>query len=627
VTSSNTRTLPATPRRAATWPQTATLIAASLGFAVIQLDVTVVNVAVKQIGATFGGGVTQLQWVVSAYTLMFAALILTAGSLGDRFGARRVLCAGFAVFVTASMACGLAPGIAALIAARAVQGIGAALLGSCSLALINQTFPDPGRRARAIGQWAAGASAALSGGPVLGGILIATLGWRSIFFINGPIGLSGLWLAWRYAPRTPGATHRRMDLGGALTAITALAAFATAVIEAGAYGFTSPWVLGALALSLLAAAAFIRTQARAADPMLPLALFRKRRFVSPVAIGFLVNVCFYGLLFLFSLLFQDHDGMSALQAGLAFLPMTAAILSANLLSGRISAAVGPAGAILIGLAAMAAGCAGLLPTGPATAYPAMLAQQILLGGGLGLLVPPLTGLLLSSAERSRSGVASGALTAFRQAGSLLGVALFGSLASHGHFYTGLRSTLWISVAILITSAALTRLPARSSRVTAGHLPGGSRPRLDGQGGHPLELISACAVAGRLGDPLQHRAGVAGKRRRVSVRGQDARVDVSSDALLVDCDVAVTDLPELLRHVDVVGVVGRAQQHAAARPTGPRVLLGGLVQYPGNGLLRSGLLGQRAGDPSAVADAVGLDYLVEQRFLVAEGRVQAAYADT
>ena len=464
MTSPDTRALAAASRRSGSWPQNAALIAASLGFAVIQLDVTVVNVAVRPIGRVFGGDVSQLQWVVSAYTLMFAALILTAGSLGDRFGARRVLCAGFVVFVVASMAGGLATSMDMLIAARAVQGIGAALLGSCSLALLNQVFTDPGRRARVIGQWAAGASAALSGGPVVGGVLIATLGWRSIFFINGPIGLAGLWLAWRHAPAVAGTTGRRADLWGAATAIIALASFAAAVIEAGSYGFASGWVLGGLALSLLAAVAFVRVQARAADPLLPLGLFRRRRFASPVAVGFLVNICFYGLIFLFSLLFQAHEGMSALQAGLAFLPMTAAILAANLLSGRITAAIGATGAIWAGLAAMIAGCAGLLPVTTATGYPALVAQQVLLGGGLGLLVPPLTGLVLSSAERSRSGVTSGALTAFRQAGSLLGVALFGSLANGARFFSGLHSAVWASVAVLAASAAVAALGATRDRL-------------------------------------------------------------------------------------------------------------------------------------------------------------------
>jgi DHA2 family methylenomycin A resistance protein-like MFS transporter len=343
--------------------------------------------------------------------------------------------------------------MAMLIAARAVQGLGAALLGSCALALLNHSYTDPRQRTRAVGQFVAGASAALSGGPVIGGFLIAAFGWRAIFFINVPLGAAGFWLALRYASETDRSARRRVDSRGAALATIALAGFATSVIEAGSYGFASPWVLAGLGCSLAAAVAFVAVETRTASPMLPMSLFRRPGFATPVTIGFLVNVCFYGLIFLFSLLFQAQHRMSALETGLAFLPMTAAILGANLISGRVNAAIGPQRAILVGLAAMTAGCAGLLWISPGTGYPALLVQQILLGGGLGTLVPPMTSVLLASAERSRSGVTSGALTAFRQAGSLLGVALFGSLAATG-FYGGFRTALWISVVILIVSAGV-----------------------------------------------------------------------------------------------------------------------------------------------------------------------------
>ncbi len=476
MTSSDTIAATARPRTPASWPLTATLIATSLGFGVIQLDVTVVNVAVKQIGASFGGGVTGLQWVVSAYTLVFAALILTAGALGDRFGVKRMLCTGFAVFVAASVLCGLAADMTMLIAARAVQGLGAALLGSCALALLNHAYADPGERTRAVGKFVAGATAALSGGPVLGGLLIAVLGWRAIFFINVPLGAAGFWLALRYASETDRSAERRVDARGAALASVALAVFAAAVIEAGSHGFTSPWVLAGLGVALAAAVAFVRAEARTASPMLPLSLFRRPGFVSPVTIGFLVNVCFYGLIFLFSLLFQAQQRMSALETGLAFLPMTASILGANLVSGRVTAVIGPGRAILAGLAVLTTGCAGLLWVSPATGYPALLAQQALLGGGLGTLVPPMTSVLLASADRSRSGVTSGALTAFRQAGSLLGVALFGSLAA-GDFYDGFHTALWISIGILIVSAGV----VVGAGTTGRRAPSKARPTLTAAG--------------------------------------------------------------------------------------------------------------------------------------------------
>jgi DHA2 family methylenomycin A resistance protein-like MFS transporter len=439
--------------------KTATLIAASLGFSVVQLDVFVVNVGVRQIGAALGGGTSALQWVVSAYTLMFAALILTSGALGDRFGARRMYSAGFVLFVAASLACGLAPGIGTLIAARAVQGAGAALLGACSLALLNHTFHGEQERARAVALWAAGASVALSAGPIGGGLLITWLGWRSIFFINVPIGAAGLLLTRRYAAETPRAGHR-IDLPGQFAAISAMGALAWGLIEGGALGYSSLPVLTALALAAAAAAAFFSIEARSREPMLPLSLYRRRAFTGPAFLGLVINVAFYGLIFVFSLLFQREDGYSALRAGLAFLPMSSAVLAGNLVTGRLGAAAGVRRAILTGLAGMAAGCAGLLWAGPGTSFGAIVGQQVLLGGGIGLLVPPMTSALMGSVDRSRSGVASGTLNTMRQSGSVLGVAVFGSLiAARDGFAAGLHTALLISIALVAVGAALSLLVA------------------------------------------------------------------------------------------------------------------------------------------------------------------------
>ena len=299
-----------------------------------------------------------------------------------------------------------------------------------------------------------------SGGPVLGGVLIAMLGWRSIFFINLPIGLLALWLTRIYAQETPRTTARGLDVGGQVAAVVALSAFAAALIEAGPLGFGDRRVLAGFGVFVLATDLFLLTEARSSRPMLPLSLFRRRAFLPSTLIGMLVNVCFYGLIFLFSLLFQSQHRFSALVTGLAFVPMTAAIMAANVLSGRLSARIGAARTILAGVVAMLAGCAGLLWTAHTTGYAAMLAQQLLLGAGLGLLVPPITGALLGSVERTRSGVASGALTTMRQTGSMLGVALFGTLiAGPNQFFSGLHTALAISIAALLASAALTPLLA------------------------------------------------------------------------------------------------------------------------------------------------------------------------
>ena len=318
------------------------------------------------------------------------------------------------------------------------------------------------------------ASAALSGGPVVGGVLIATLGWRSIFFINLPLGALGLWLTRRYIAETPRSTDRRLDVRGAVTATVALAALAAALIEAGPHGLTAtPVVIGA-GTFLAAGAMFIATEARCASPMLPLSLFREPRFTRPGLIGLLVNVCFYGLIFVFSFLFQAERGLSALQTGLAFLPMTVGILAANLLAGRLTDAIGGPRTILAGIVAMIAACVDLLWLDRATGYPLLLAEQAVLGGGLGLLVPPMTGTIMTSVERSRSGVASGTLTTLRQAGSMIGVALFGSLiAGHAAFYAGLQTAVAISLAVLLVAAAVA---ARLRLAPGAVAPRRTRPR-------------------------------------------------------------------------------------------------------------------------------------------------------
>ena len=432
-----------------------TLVATSLGFAVVQLDVSVVNVAIKPIGASLGGGVSVLQWVVSAYTLAFAAFILSAGALGDRIGAKRVFITGFALFTCASAVCGLAPTMGILIAARAIQGLGAAVLVPCSLTLLNHTYSEPAERARAVGLWAAGASVALSAGPLIGGLLIATLGWRAIFFINAPIGLAGIMLTYRWAQETPRSPGRGFDPLGQLAAIICLSAIAASTIEGGAHSFISPAVLIGYAIALIAAAGFIATERRSDQPMLPLDVFRSGTFRCATAIGLLINVAFYGLIFVLSLFFQSGQHLSPLQTGLAFAPMTAAVVAANLSAGRLAARLSPRLVILAGAVLFAIGASALLGIDAGQGYLAIVFQLVAAGFGLGLVVPSMTAALLGSVDRSRSGVASGTLNSARQTGSVIGVALYGSLIAHGALVHGLRLALLISAALALAVAVLT----------------------------------------------------------------------------------------------------------------------------------------------------------------------------
>jgi DHA2 family methylenomycin A resistance protein-like MFS transporter len=412
-----------------------TLVAMSLGFAVVQLDVSVVNVAIRPIGTDLSGGLADLQWIVSAYTIAFAAFILSAGALGDRVGARRVFIGGFALFVGASAACGLAPGIGALVAARAVQGVGAAVLVPCSLILLSHAFVDADERSRAVGIWAAGAAAALSGGPLVGGVLIAAFGWRAIFFINVPIGLFGIWLTLRYARETPRGAGG-LDLGGQVLAVVGLASLAAGIISARVW----------LVVAVVALAGFVVVEARVARPMLPLRLFRVRAFSAPAAIGLVLNIAFYGLIFVLSLFFQRDQGRSALETGLAFAPMTGIVMATNVGAGRLARRFG-ARPVMVGAAVLAAAaCAVLLAVGPQTSYGAMVVPLVVLGGAVGLIVPLMTSGLLGSVDRSQSGIAAGALNTLRQTGSVIGVALLGAV--------GLHPSLAISIGLLLGTGGL-----------------------------------------------------------------------------------------------------------------------------------------------------------------------------
>ena len=426
----------------------------------MQLDVTIVNTALNAIGMSLGGGVAELQWVVSAYTIAFAAFILTAGALGDRIGAKRVFMAGFAIFTGASVGCAVAPNASVLIAARCIQGLAAAILVPNSLALLRHAYRDEKARGRAVGVWAAGASLALTAGPLVGGALIALVGWRSIFLVNLPIGLAGLWLTWRFAGETTSSPQREIDLPGQIAAIAALGSLAGAIIEGGARGWSDPFVIAGFVASAIFAVSFVWREARAPQPMLPLSLFRHRMFAATSAVGLLVNVAFYGLIFVLSLYFQQVNGLSAFATGLAFVPMLAAVLPVNLIAPRVAERIGAPATISAGAVLAAGGCLTMLGIGTGTSYWALCAQLVAMGAGLGLLVPPLTSTLLGSVEKSRSGIAAGVLNATRQTGSVLGVALFGALVGQSSaFIAGLHASLMVSAGVLLAAGAVVLLAA------------------------------------------------------------------------------------------------------------------------------------------------------------------------
>jgi EmrB/QacA subfamily drug resistance transporter len=432
-----------------------TLAAAVLGFFMITLDAVVVNVALPSIRADLGGGVTGLQWVVDGYTLMFAALLLSAGSLSDRIGARRAFGGGLAVFVIASAACGLAPAIGGLVAARFVQGAGAAVMMPASMALIGLAYPDPARRARAVAVWAMGGAVASSAGPVLGGVLTLVT-WRLIFFINVPAGAVTLLLLTRIQP----SPHRAapFDRAGQITAVLAMGGLTYGAIEAGAAGFTAPRVVAAFVVAVVALAAFVAAQARGAHPMAPLDLFRSRTVAIPVAVGFAFIVGYYGLPFVMSLYLQQLRGLSPLGTGAAFLPMMLTGAALTPFSARIAEMLGARVLITAGLTLMTAGLV-ILAVLPSSAPVWALAGLMVLVGLAGpLVMPPVTAVLLNGVPPHRAGVAGGVFNTSRQIGGALAVAVFGALLAHrATFLHGVRASLLIAAVVALAAAAASLL--------------------------------------------------------------------------------------------------------------------------------------------------------------------------
>lgn len=432
-----------------------TLAAAGLGFVVVLLDVSVVNIALERFRNAFHADVPDLQWIVNAYTLTFAALLLTAGALGDRFGSRRVFTAGFAVFTAASVACGLSMDLRAMLVARVLQGLGAALLVPSSLSLVQKSFIDAVERSRAVGLWAGAGGVALAAGPVVGGSLVMHMGWRSIFLINLPLGLTGIALTMRYAPKIPPSGARSLDLAGQCAAIVAMGALTAGLIEAGALGWNSPVVRGCLVACIVGTTVFIRVESRGRDPMLPLDLFRNPTFSASSAIGVLVNFAFYGFVFVLSLFFQGIKGYSAVQTGLAFLPMTAVLTVGNIVAGRAMAVHGPRMLMIAGQALAAVGYILMLRVSVDSGYIEFAVPMLLAGTGIALTVPPMTNASLSVVGPARAGIASGVLNSARQVGGVLGVSLFGFLVrdmTEASFIAGMRVSLIIAAFSLLAGS-------------------------------------------------------------------------------------------------------------------------------------------------------------------------------
>jgi MFS transporter, DHA2 family, methylenomycin A resistance protein len=447
------------------------IAATSMGFAVVQLDVTIVNVALPRIDADLGASVTALQWVVDAYTLTFAVLLLTGGALSDRLGARSTFAAGFAVFGLASLICGLTADIASLVAARALQGVGAALVVPSSLALLDAACRhDAALRARAVGLWTAAGGVSIAAGPIIGAALLTGFGWPSVFLVNVPICGVALLLAFCWLQAQPHRRSRKLDPMGQVLAIIALTALVASIIEASSPSVDGAAIAAGVAVASVAALAFGAVEARTDAAMLPLAFFQRPGFAAAILFGTAVNLTYYGMMFVLTLYLQHTRGYSASAAGLAYLPLTATFIVSNVASGPLAARFGPRALMAAGPLVGSVGFALLSRLDDTTPYLAMLPAFALIPLGMGLAVPAMTTVMLASVDRQSTGIASGALNAARQVGGAVGVALFGTRVgvAGDDVIAGLHESAWTSVTLLALAAivAWRGLPSRARESAA-----------------------------------------------------------------------------------------------------------------------------------------------------------------
>ncbi|MEU5539872.1 MFS transporter [Streptomyces sp. NPDC020362] len=431
------------------------MLAVCAGYFMVILDVTVINVAVPVIGRELRASLTGIQWITDGYTLVFAGFLLTAGALGDRLGNRRVFCSGVAVFTVSSAACALAPTALFLVAARLVEGLGAALIVPGSLALLQQAYPAPAARSRAFGLWGSMAGIAASAGPLLGGLLVSTVGWRWVFLINLPVGAACLVLTLRHVARSPRHTERSLDWPAQCAVVAAVALLTAALNEAGRRGWSDPAVLAGAGLAALAVAAFALRERLARTPALPLSLLRSRAMSGGAAIGMLFNLGFYGMVFTASLEFQHQRGFSALRTGVALFPAVAMTTFASVLSGRLSRRTGHRPLVISGMLLAALGLAAWAAAGPDPAYALLVAPMMAAGFGTSFALTGSTATMMASAPPQYSGTASALFNTTRQLGSAIGVALGGSLlATAGSYSVGLRTSMAIGALAYLTAAGL-----------------------------------------------------------------------------------------------------------------------------------------------------------------------------
>ena len=452
-----------------------TLAAVTFGLFMIMLDNTIVNVALPSIQRDLGVGLSELEWVVNGYALTFAVLILTGGKLADMFGRRLIFIIGLGIFTLASLACGLATDADTLIAARVVQGVGAALMNPATLSIITATFP-PRQRGAAIGIWAGVSALALAIGPLLGGVITEQIDWSWIFFINVPVGAVGMLVAWLVIDESRDTSHeQRLDLPGLLSSAIALFALTYGLIEANSLGWTSAEVLALFAIAAIGFAAFIVLELRQRLPMLDLSLFRDSTFAGANATMMLVALAMFGVFFFVSLYMQNILRYSATEAGATFLPMTLLIILIAPAAGRFSDKIGPRWLMGGGMALVSASLLLFSRLGIGSSFWDILPGMVVGGVGMGLAMTPTTAAAMGSVPVDKAGVGSAVLNSMRQVGGSLGIAVMGAIvASHldlseagppaaEQFVAGFQEALLVAAGIALVASIVAVATVRRPR--------------------------------------------------------------------------------------------------------------------------------------------------------------------
>ncbi|MBA3348220.1 MAG: MFS transporter [Actinobacteria bacterium] len=398
-----------------------------LSLFIVGLDITVVNVALPSIGRDLDASISRLQWTVSSFTVVLASLLMFSGSMADRFGRRRTFVTGLATFSMASVLCALAPSIEVLIAARVLQAVGGSMMNPVAMSIITNTFTDPRERAQAVGVWGAVFGVSMALGPVVGGTLVSSVGWRSIFLINIPVGLAAIGLTLRFIPESRAPRPRRFDPVGQALMTVMLAAVTYAVIQAPNQGWSSPETVTAFAASGLALLGLTVYEPRRRDPLVDLRFFRSVPFSSAIIISVAAFAAFGGFLFLNTLYLQDVRGLSPLKAGLATVPMALMTIVVSPISGRIVGRHGPRLPLVIAGSFLLIASAMLTSIGPGTPLAWLIASYAVFGVGFGFVNAPITNAAVSGMPRAQAGVASAIATTSRQFGQAIGVATVGAI--------------------------------------------------------------------------------------------------------------------------------------------------------------------------------------------------------